>query len=108
MSVIPDQRESDRQWQPASVRNVWGRYTECFNDSPEKLLRVKGITQKRLDDILEGYQKSSSIRELMMYLSPFGVTPAKVSKIQEKFGPAAVMIVKEELFGSVRFMDLDF
>ena len=34
----------------------------------------------------------------MMYLSPFGVTPAKVSKIQEKFGPAAVMIVKEEPF----------
>ena len=83
----------------ARIVETFGEDTlNVFNDSPEKLLRVKGITQKRLDDILEGYQKSSSIRELMMYLSPFGVTPAKVSKIQEKFGPAAVMIVKEEPF----------
>ena len=83
----------------ARIVETFGEDTlNVFNDSPEKLLQVKGITQKRLDDILEGYQKSSSIRELMMYLSPFGVTPAKVSKIQEKFGPAAVMIVKEEPF----------
>ena len=83
----------------ARIVETFGEDTlNVFNDSPEKLLQVKGITQKRLDDILEGYQKSSSIRELMMYLSPFGVTPAKVSKIQEKFGPAAFMIVKEEPF----------
>ena len=83
----------------ARIVETFGEDTlNVFNDSPEKLLQVKGITQKRLDDILEGYQKSSSIRELMMYLSPFGVTPAKASKIQEKFGPAAVMIVKEEPF----------
>ena len=74
----------------ARIVETFGEDTlNVFNDSPEKLLQVKGITQKRLDDILEGYQKSSSIRELMMYLSPFGVTPAKVSKIQEKFGPAS-------------------
>lgn len=83
----------------ARIVEMFGEDTlNVFNDSPEKLLQVKGITQKRLDDILEGYQKSSAIRELMMYLSPFGVTPAKVSKIQEKFGPAAFMIVKEEPF----------
>ena len=83
----------------ARIVETFGEDTlNVFNDSPEKLLQVKGITQKRLDDILEGYQKSSSIRELMMYLSPFGVTPAKASKIQEKFGSAAVMIVKEEPF----------
>ena len=83
----------------ARIVETFGEDTlNVFNDSPEKLLQVKGITQKRLDDILEGYQKSSSIRELMIYLSPFGVTPAKASKIQEKFGPAAVMIVKEEPF----------
>lgn len=83
----------------ARIVEMFGEDTlNVFNDSPEKLLQVKGITQKRLDDILEGYQKSSAIRELMMYLSPFGVTPAKVSKIQEKFGPSAVMIVKEEPF----------
>lgn len=64
----------------ARIVETFGEDTlNVFNDSPEKLLQVKGITQKRLDDILEGYQKSSSIRELMIYLSPFGVTPAKVS-----------------------------
>ena len=56
----------------ARIVETFGEDTlNVFNDSPEKLLQVKGITQKRLDDILEGYQKSSSIRELMMYLSPF-------------------------------------
>ena len=39
----------------ARIVETFGEDTlNVFNDSPEKLLQVKGITQKRLDDILEG------------------------------------------------------
>ena len=83
----------------ARIVEMFGEDTlNVFNDSPEKLLQVKGITQKRLDDILEGYQKSSAIRELMMYLSPFWGDSCKSIKNTEKFGPSAVMIVKRGAF----------
>lgn len=45
---------------------------------PEKLLEVSGITESRLETIMEGYQKSRQLRELMVYLAPFGVTSNKL------------------------------
>lgn len=51
----------------ARIVETFGEDTlNVFNDSPEKLLQVKGITQKRLDDIMEGYQKSSSMYDFCM------------------------------------------
>lgn len=69
-----------------------------LDETPEKLLTIKGITETKLEDILDGYHKSSVIRELMVYLSPFGVTPKKISKIQEHFGNASASIVKKNPF----------
>lgn len=69
-----------------------------LNNTPEKLLGIPGISETRLEEILDGYHKSSSLRELMVYLGPMGVTPKKLAKIQEHFGRAALSIVKEDPF----------
>lgn len=66
-----------------------------MNNTPEKLLDIPGISETRLEEILDGYHKSISIRELMVYMAPLGVTPRKLMKIQEHFGDAALKIVKE-------------
>lgn len=84
---------------PVTARRIvhmFGLQTfQVFEQEPHKLLKVQGITQRKLEEILDGYQKHSIIRSLMVYLSPLGATPRMVMRIQEHFGEAAVDIVKE-------------
>lgn len=74
------------------------RTFDILENTPERLLSVKGITEMKLEEILDGYHKSNTIRELMVYLSPMGITPNKIAKIQSHFGSAAISIVKDNPF----------
>lgn len=69
-----------------------------FEECPERLLEIPGITQKKLDQILDGYYQSENIRQLSLFLSSAGVTPKKIEKIQEHFGHKAVSIIKKDPF----------
>ena len=62
------------------------------------MLEIPGITQKKLDQILDGYHQSENIRQLSLFLSSAGVTPKKIEKIQEHFGHKAVSIIKKDPF----------
>ena len=54
----------------ARIVETFGEDTlNVFNDSPEKLLQVKGITQKRLEDILEGLFKEPCFVDWLDYYS---------------------------------------
>lgn len=69
-----------------------------FEECPERLLEIPGITQKKLENILDGYYQSENIRQLSLFLSSVGVTPKKIEKIQEHFGHKAVSIIKKDPF----------
>ena len=87
---------------PVTAEKIVGTFGintfEILEKTPEKLLKIKGITETKLEDILDGYHKSNSVRELMVYLGPFGVTPKKIAKIHEHFGNAAISIIKKDPF----------
>ena len=61
-------------------------------------LDVSGITETKLETLLDGYHKSRQLRELMVYLAPFGVTSNKLMRIQEHFGSNAYPIIKKNPF----------
>ncbi len=83
----------------ANIVDTFGMKTFYVLDhKPEELLKVRGITESRLQEILEGYRKSASVRDLMVYMAPLGITPRKLAMIQEHFGSAAASIVKETPF----------
>lgn len=83
----------------ANIVEKFGMKTFYVLDkTPKELLKVKGITESKLEEILKGYQNSASVRELMVYMAPFGITPRKLAMIQEHFGNAAASIVKETPF----------
>ncbi|MFR5631438.1 MAG: ATP-dependent RecD-like DNA helicase [Monoglobales bacterium] len=67
-----------------------------LDQTPEKLLDIKGITKTKLESIMESYRASSEIRELMTFLAPYHVTPKKAERIKEAFGLEAVGILKKE------------
>lgn len=84
---------------PVMAREIVAKFGEdtftVLDKEPRKLLAVKGITEQKLEVILESYRNSEEIRQLMVVLVPFKVTPKKAEKIWQHFGYEAVEIVKE-------------
>lgn len=67
---------------------------EIIENVPERLLEIRGISEKKLAEIKEGYGKNQTFRELMTFLAPFKVSPKKVQKILMEFGPESPDIVQ--------------
>lgn len=77
----------------------FGKHTfYVFEQCPERLLEIPGITDRKMEDILSGYRRSENIRQLSIFLSSAGVTPRQIRKIQDHFGHAAISIVKQDPF----------
>lgn len=77
----------------------FGKHTFYVLDKcPERMLEIPGISEKKLNDIVNGYRKSENIRQLSVLLSSAGVTPRKLEMIHKHFGNAAVSIVKKDPF----------
>lgn len=87
---------------PVTARRIVGKFGKralyVLAHTPEKLLDIPGISEAKLEEIIEGYQRSTKLRELMVYLAPFGVTTNKLEKIQEHFGESAYHIIRENPF----------
>ena len=69
-----------------------------LENEPERLLEIKGITEAKLEDIKTSYTESRTLRDLMILLSPFKVTPATATKIYDHFGARSVDILRDNPF----------
>lgn len=63
---------------------------------PQELLKIQGISQKKLDRIVDSFGKNKVFRELMTFLSPFHVTPKKANMIFQKFRDQSVEIIRKQ------------
>ena len=68
---------------------------EVMEKEPEKLLEIKGISEKKLADIKESFGKNQVFRELMTFLAPYHVTPKKVNLILQTYHEESVRIVRQ-------------
>lgn len=71
---------------------------EVIENDPAQLLQIKGISPKKLDEIVESYHASQSLREIVAYVSPFGISVSKAAKILSEFSGQAMEILKEDPF----------
>lgn len=69
-----------------------------LENEPERLLEIRGITAEKLEDIKSSYTESRCLRDLMILLSPFNITPATATKIYEYFGSKSVDILRDNPF----------
>jgi exodeoxyribonuclease V alpha subunit len=69
-----------------------------LENEPERLLEIKGITEAKLEDIKTSYMGSRTLRDLMILLSPFKVTPVTATKIYGHFGAKSVDILQNNPF----------
>lgn len=79
-----------------------------IESDPERLLEIPGISQNKLQEILESYNQNYEMRNLMMALGPYHITPATVFKIQQFFGGEALQVVRERPYELTRIPGFGF
>ena len=82
----------------AIVERFGLRSLEVIEQSPDKLLEIRGITPDRLEEITTNYAESKVMRALMTLLGPFQVTPNTAMKIYDFFGIKSVELLRESLY----------
>lgn len=78
----------------AEIVKKFGEDTlDIMDNEPERLLEVKGISKTKMTNIMDAYTKSKSIRDIMTYLAPTGITPKKAAKIQKQLGSDTIKML---------------
>ncbi len=73
-----------------------------IESSPDQLLDIPGLGAKRLDKIKACWLEQKSIREVMVFLQTYGVSPAFAQKIFKTYGDQSVAKVKENPYALAR------
>ncbi len=66
-----------------------------LDEDPQKLLKVSGIGKKSYENIVNGWAAHRGVRELMIFLQPYGITANYAIRIYKHYGAEALAIVKE-------------
>lgn len=87
---------------PKTAAVIVGRFglktLDILDREPERLLEIKGITEKKLAAVTESYQKSRVMKDLAAFLSPYQVSPGKIGKIYAEYGGRALDTVRNNPF----------
>lgn len=67
---------------------------EVIQKHPEELLKIEGIGQKKLAPIIESYNENMGVKNVIVALSPYGISPKLSMKIFKKYGSASLDVVR--------------
>jgi len=68
---------------------------EVLDQSPRRLLEVKGIGPKRLGQITASWSDNREIRQLILFLGEHGIGGSLAARIHQRYGPDAIARIKE-------------
>ena len=78
-----------------------------FEQCPERLLEIPGITQRKLDSILEGYHKSENIRQLLLLFIFCWCNTKEIEKFRNILDTRQSALSKKIPFVCVKWKVLD-
>ena len=85
---------------PATARRIVMEFGEntlsVLENEPERVSKLKGISESKAKSISEQLKSLIGIRELMVYLAAFSVSPHAAVKIWKRFGRDAVPMIEED------------
>ena len=84
---------------PVTARRIVAKFGkdvfEVMDNDIQRLLTVSGIGEKKLAIIRQSYDKSREVRNIMVFLQSYGVTPSQCMKIYYRFGTNSIPVVRE-------------
>ena len=80
------------------VKKFEAETLHIIDTDPQRLLEIKGLGKKRLERIIACWTEQKSIREVMMFLQQYGVSPSFAQKIFKVYGEKSIELLKENPF----------
>ncbi|MBQ6943177.1 MAG: ATP-dependent RecD-like DNA helicase [Ruminococcus sp.] len=77
------------------VQEFGDKSLEIIENEPEQLLKIKGFTHKKIEEVSIEFKRIYGIRTLMIFLSQYGIQPSIALKAWKKWGQYAVDVIKE-------------
>lgn len=92
------------------IVETFGKYSlEILENDPDRLSQVSGISKRKAQQISEEYRRKQGIREVILGLKEFGVTPEEAVRVYRVFGPESVEHVRQDPYClCVEDVDLGF
>jgi len=69
---------------------------QVLENEPDRLCAIKGITKSKAKKMSDEVQKIHGIKEIMLYLSSFGISPEEAVRVWKLFGPQSAERVQED------------
>ncbi|UOW67783.1 ATP-dependent RecD-like DNA helicase [Paraclostridium bifermentans] len=66
---------------------------DIIQNSPHRLSEVEGIGTKKIEQIAKSYEENRELRNIIMHLSPYGITPNFCLKIYKRYKNKAIDII---------------
>jgi exodeoxyribonuclease V alpha subunit len=83
---------------PVTARKIVERFgektLEILDTDVERLKEIEGIGEKKIAVIYESYSKQREVRNIMVFLQTYGVTPGQCVKIYKRYGSESIKTVK--------------
>ena len=69
---------------------------QVLENEPDRLCAIKGITKSKAQKMSDEIQKIHGIKEIMLYLSSFGISPEESVRVWKLFGSQSAERVQED------------
>lgn len=83
---------------PSTARNIVERFgdraLEIIETEPERLSEIRGISLDKAMKIADEYNKQFGVRDVMLFLSPFRISPEGALKVFNVLGSNATEIIR--------------
>ena len=85
---------------PAIARRIVERFgtdtLRVMEEEPERLAEVKGITLKRSRELAEEVRQVFGVRNLMLFLSRYGIAPVVSVRVWKQWGVLSADLIRED------------
>jgi exodeoxyribonuclease V alpha subunit len=68
---------------------------DILDTDPDRLAEVKGLPLKAIEAVKDGWSAHRSVRSLIMFLQPHGISTSYAVRIYRHYGPDALQVVRE-------------
>lgn len=69
---------------------------QVLEEEPQRLCAIKGITKSKAQKMSDEFKKIHGIKEIMLYLSSFGISPEEAVRVWKLYGPQSAERVQED------------
>ena len=87
---------------PAFADKIVGHFglntLKVIDETPERLSEISGIGEKKLERIKSCWQAQRAVREIMVFLQQFSISPSLAAKIYKHFGDKSLEVVQQNPF----------